>query len=186
MMHHIDLSTVLRENISCDLYSNLVTRPTGVAVRTQIERMVGESAGERTFTIIDFSQVSMIDFSCADEVVAKLLLRFSDESSAEETYFLFRGVSDDHLDAIDAVLERHSLALVVERDNKLKVVGVLSEEERRVWDLIRVLGSATASDVANGLQMPVDTVEESLTRLLRRRLVMRTRGRFEVVGAKST
>jgi len=184
MMHHIDLSTVLRETIACDLYSNLVTRPTGVAVRTQIERMVSESAGERTFTIIDFSQVSMIDFSCADEVVAKLLLRFSDDASAEETYFLFRGVNDDHLHAIDAVLERHSLALVAERDHKLKLVGVLSDEERRVWDLLQLLGSATASDMANGLQMPVDNVEGSLTQLLRRRLVVRTRGRFEVVGAE--
>ena len=36
MINHIDLSTVLRRTV-CDLYSNLVTRQTGAAVRTAIE-----------------------------------------------------------------------------------------------------------------------------------------------------
>jgi hypothetical protein len=36
---HIDVGTVLRGTV-CDLYSNLVTRPTGAAVRTAIERQV--------------------------------------------------------------------------------------------------------------------------------------------------
>ena len=76
-MHHIDLSSVLRQTLACDLYSNLVTRPTGAAVRTQIELLLGDpDATTRALTIIDFSQVSMIDFSCADEVVAKLLMRY--------------------------------------------------------------------------------------------------------------
>lgn len=183
MMHHIDLSTVLREHIACDLYSNLVTRPTGEAVRGQIERMVGESAGERTFTIIDFSQVAMIDFSCADEIVAKLLLRYGDDGSAEETYFLFRGVNDDHLDAIDAVLERHGLALVVEREHGLKLMGVLSDEEREIWDLLRSVGVASITEVANALDISLEAAEDRLVALGRRRLVVRTRDRFEVVGA---
>src|SRR3712207_9570145 len=40
---HIDLSVVLRETVSCDLYSNLVTRPTGAAVRAQIEALLRRS-----------------------------------------------------------------------------------------------------------------------------------------------
>ena len=65
MMNHIDISSVLRQTLACDLYSNLVTRSTGAAVRGQIEQLLSE-AGERALTVIDFSQVSMIDFSCAD------------------------------------------------------------------------------------------------------------------------
>ena len=42
MMHHIDLSSVLRQTLECDLYSNLVTRPTGAAVRTQIELLLAD------------------------------------------------------------------------------------------------------------------------------------------------
>src|SRR5256885_12244922 len=94
-MHHIDLSSVLRQTVACDLYSNLVTRPTGAAVRDQIERLLDE-AHDRTLTVIDFSQVSMIDFSCADEVIAKLLLRYEAANPPREAYFLFRGVTDEH------------------------------------------------------------------------------------------
>jgi hypothetical protein len=183
MMHHIDLSSVLREHIACDLYSNLVTRPTGAAVRGQIERMVSESSGERTVTIIDFSQVSMIDFSCADEIVAKLLLRYSADESRDETYFLFRGVNEDHLDAIDAVLERHGLALVVERDHGLKLMGVLTDEERDVWDLLRSAGRASSTQVAEALDISCEAAEERLSALGRRRLVVRTHDRVEGGGA---
>ena len=43
MIDHIDVSSVLRQTLSCDLYSNLVTRPTGAAVRTQIEQLLADS-----------------------------------------------------------------------------------------------------------------------------------------------
>ncbi|MBV9880146.1 MAG: hypothetical protein JO180_06590, partial [Gemmatirosa sp.] len=59
--HHIDLGSVLRGTV-CALYSNLVTRPTGAAVRTEIERTIDEVGG-RTVTVIDFSQVTILDFS---------------------------------------------------------------------------------------------------------------------------
>ena len=39
MINHIDVSSVLRRTV-CDLYSNLVTRPTGAAVRTEIENLL--------------------------------------------------------------------------------------------------------------------------------------------------
>ena len=40
MMNHIDISSVLRQTLACDLYSNLVTRRTGAAVRGQIEQLL--------------------------------------------------------------------------------------------------------------------------------------------------
>ena len=43
LMMHIDVSSVLRQTLSCELYSNLVTRPTGAAVRTQIEALLADS-----------------------------------------------------------------------------------------------------------------------------------------------
>ncbi|MEO7521080.1 MAG: hypothetical protein ABIW79_04635, partial [Gemmatimonas sp.] len=105
----IDVSTVLRGTV-CDLYSNLVTRPTGAAVRTAIEQQVAE-VGEPVVTTIDFSQVSLLDFSCADEIVAKLLMRYA-EAEGPRGYLLFAGIQEDHLDPIETVLEHHNLALV--------------------------------------------------------------------------
>ena len=73
MINHIDLSSVLRRTV-CDLYTDLVTRPTGAAVRDGIEKQLAE-LGDRTLTVIDFSYVGLLDYSCADEIVAKLVPR---------------------------------------------------------------------------------------------------------------
>jgi hypothetical protein len=182
MMNHIDLSSVLRETLACDLYSNLVTRSTGAAVRGQIERMLSDS-DERALTVIDFSQVSMIDFSCADEVVAKLLMRYSADNPPRDAYFLFRGVTDYHRDAIETVLERHGLALALEHDNGVEVLGVLTDDERTAWDAAYRLGPADVEHVAQEVRGDVERTRETLDSLCRRRLMMRVDGEYVAIGS---
>jgi hypothetical protein len=182
MMMHIDVSSVLRQTLSCELYSNLVTRPTGAAVRTQIEALLAD-ARERSLTVIDFSHVGMIDFSCADEVVAKLLLRsVAAEREAREAYFLFRGVTDDHWDAIEAVLERHGLALVLETDDGARIVGTVDDGERVAWNKVYELGRTAPADLASALGSAHADAARVLEALHRRRLVMRLEDDYVAVG----
>ncbi|MGH2901369.1 MAG: hypothetical protein ACRDMZ_22015 [Solirubrobacteraceae bacterium] len=180
-MNHIDVSSVLRQTLACDLYSNLVTRSTGDAVRRQIERMLNET-DERALTVIDFSQVSMIDFSCADEVVAKLLMAYASDHPPHDAYFLFRGVTEFHRDAIESVLERHGLALALEHADGVEVVGVLSDDERRAWNASWRLGRADAADVATASDADLDDTRRALDALCRRRLVMRVDDEYVPVG----
>ena len=168
MTNHIDLGTVLRQTLSANLYSNLVTRPTGRAVRSQIELLL--RASERSLTVIDFSHVSMIDFSCADEVIAKLLMR---DSRERESYFVFRGMTDDHWDAIEAVLERHGLALLVEREGGVELVGVVDDRERRAFDALKRRGRASCDEMALELGESLSETRNALDGMWRRRLVMR-------------
>jgi hypothetical protein len=183
MMNHIDVSSVLRQTLSCDLYSNLVTRHTGAAVRDQIEQLLAHAhANAVELTVIDFSHVAMIDFSCADEVIAKLLLRYADDDAPLPAYFVFRGVSDDHWDAIEAVLERHDLALVLEEAEGPRVVGVISDDERRTWETVYRLGVADADAAAEELAADPVHVRRSLDALWRRRLIMNVGGRYMAVG----
>lgn len=189
-MNHIDVSSVLRQTVACDLYSNLVTRATGAAVRGQIERLLGDFDGTmdeagcgRALTVIDFSHVSMIDFSCADEVVAKLLLRYETDDAPRDAYFVFRGVNDDHWDAIGSVLERHGLALVLEEEGGVRVMGTLSDDERRAWGAAYQLGHAGPVDVATELGSDLAAVEAALEALRRRRLVMRIDNEYVAVGS---
>ena len=183
MMMHIDVSTVLRQTLSCELYSNLVTRPTGAAVRNQIEALLAD-ARERSLTVIDFTHVGMIDFSCADEVVAKLLLRYAAaEREDREAYFLFRGVSEDHWDAIEAVLERHGLALVLAGEGgAARIVGMLNDGERRAWEKVYELGRTGAADLSAALGSTTAQCEGILEALHRRRLLMRLDGDYVAVG----
>jgi hypothetical protein len=181
MMNHIDVSHVLRQTLACDLYSNLVTRSTGAAVRGQIEALLS-AVSNRALTVIDFSQVSMIDFSCADEVVAKLLMRYTSTDSPSDAYFIFRGVTEDHCDAIEAVLERHDLALAVQEGGEVRIMGVLSEDERLAWNATYHLGSADAGEVAARMAADVERAERALDGLCRRRLIMRLGDRYVIVG----
>jgi hypothetical protein len=182
VINHIDVSTVLRRTV-CDFYSDLVTRPTGAAVRTQIERQLSELPG-RTLIIIDFTHVGLLDFSCADEVVAKLLLRYRAELPPDDAYFVFRGVSESHLDALEAVLERHALALVVEVDDgAVRVIGAIEEADRQAWQALCLLGRAAADDVARALGAGREEALRIVEGLCRQRLVMPLDGTYLAVGA---
>jgi hypothetical protein len=182
MITHIDLSSVLRRTV-CELYSNLVTRPTGAAVRGEIELQLTEMR-DRTLTVIDFANVGLLDFSCADEVVAKLLLRYGADDAPGEAYFLFRGLSESHLDAIESVLERHRLALVVQHaDGKAEVLGTLSAEEREVWRTLYDRGRVNCADLPGALGRDDANAEAVVDGLRHRRLVMRLDDAYVAVGA---
>src|ERR1041385_9234484 len=105
MMQRIDLAPLLRETVTTP-YSDMVTRSTGAALRDRIEQAIA-GAGPRT-PPLDFTEVGLLDLSCADEVVAKLFLRVADE---EEHFVVLSGVNDLHVDAIDHVLERPNLSV---------------------------------------------------------------------------
>jgi hypothetical protein len=170
--HHIDVGVLLRRTV-CDLYSNLVTRPTGAAVRKEIEIVLcGLEAP--SLTVIDFSQVGLLDFSCADEVVGKLLDGVRRQVIVTDAYVLVRGARDDHLEAIDAVMQRYDLAVIVEAENgEWHVVGPLEESMRTVLDAVHRCGRVVPSDLAMQVEQPASSVAASLDGLLARRLVMR-------------
>lgn len=175
----IDVGTVLRGTV-CDLYSNLVTRPTGAAVRTAIEQQVAE-VGEPVVTTIDFSQVNLLDFSCADEIVAKLLLRYADDAGPRG-YLLFAGIQEDHLDPIETVLEHHNLALVSWYEGSAELFGSVDRRERDHWETVRDRGPVSAELVAMALGTAPNESAAILERLRARRLLMRREDGYMVPG----
>ena len=172
MIYHISVSAVLRKTV-CDLYSNLVTRPTGVAVRQAIEAALAELP-EPNVTIIDFAQVNLLDFSCADEVVGKLLNDHRRLDGKPQRYFVIRGVHDGHLEAIEAVLERYDLAVVVEDESgTTRLVGSVDDSARRAWHVVNRYGRLRAQELERELGEPSDQALLLLDDLSARRLVMR-------------
>lgn len=178
MMQHIDVSTVLQGAV-CQLYSNLLTRPTGAAVRSAIQSLLAERHPPLV-TTIDFSRVNLLDFSCADEIVAKLLLQHTEAPTSPDRFVTFRGMRDDHLDAVEAVLERRALALVWEVDGVPALLGPVSEAEEQHWDVVCAIGPASVESVAARLQTAIEESARVLDQLWRRRLVMRTDAGFVV------
>lgn len=185
--HHIDVSSVLRGTV-CALYSKLVTRPTGAAVRMEIERAIAEIGGH-TVTVIDFSEVTLLDFSCADEIVAKLMLRYAPAECEPQAahvdadgYFLFRGLGDRHLDAVEAVLERHRLAIVAVFDGVPCLIGDVSTPERETWELLRDHGRGDAHMVSAARGESYDDAARRLEMLTWRGLAVRVEDGYAAVG----
>ncbi len=182
----IDVGYLVRRNLA-SLYSSLVTRPTGQAVRLAIEKVLAEEAGAVCISIIDLSQVSVMDFSCADEVVAKLLLRFLPEDRPSEVFFVFRGIQDLHKDPMEVVLKRQSLVTVCEtRSGLFELVGAASAEEVRFWETLQGRGRIEPSEV-DGLGVGAGA-GEAMESLVRRRVAFRNplTGGYQALSALLT
>ena len=176
----IDVGQVLQRTVA-SLYSHLVTRPTGRAVRMAIETQL-QGTGARSLSLIDLSEVVIIDFSCADEVVAKLLLG-SQQSPAHEAFFVFGGVHEPHRDQIETVLERRHLAAVAETEpGTYRLLGQRTPEEDRVWAELEVRGLVAPEQVGHLLGGEGDRL--ALESLLERHLVFRnpTSGRIHALS----
>ena len=127
MIHSIDVSAVLRQAVRVS-YGDLVTRDTGRAVRERIEQAYTVDPGG--VTRMDFTGVRCIDYSCADEIVAKLLRE-------RIRVLVLRGCSDGHLEALEPVLAGHGLAAVLEHpDGTLDGLGPRGPAEALLEELV--------------------------------------------------
>ena len=159
------------------LFSYLVTRPTGRTVRATVERQIAD-AGTTVLAVLDLRHVPVIDFSCADEIVAKLVLLTSD-ASTRLSFILFRGIAEHHLEPIDSVLRRRGLAAAAESaDGKPLLMGALDPGAAAVWQEIWSLGRTGASPLADRLELPLDRVRGLLDDLVARALVIRDGERY--------
>ena len=128
MIETIAVARMLRETVTTP-YPNLVTRPTGVAVRGRIESLLATSEWE--LAVLDFSDVELLDLSCADEVVAKLV-RLAQERMGR--LVALRGLHEHFLESIHAVLEHQQLLVAVLSDGCTVLLGDVPDDVRLVFE----------------------------------------------------
>lgn len=181
-MTHISVHSVLQASLNAP-YSDLVTRRTGAAVRTVIEHQLAGLA-DGTVAFLDFSRIGILDRSCADEFVAKLMLPLSNDHPSRNGYVVFHGVNEFHLETIEAVLLAHGLALVVQfPDGAAHLVGAVTEIERQLWECVMRGGCCDVATVADSAGLSHDEARAQLDGLARRRLLRRDDDAFAPLGA---
>lgn len=122
-------------------------------------------------SLIDLTRVPVLDFSCADEVVARLLVKYLRPDRPLDAFFLFRAAGDTHRHAVDAVLGRHDLAAVCDLgDGCCRLLGSASEDEGVAWRNLEHRRTIAPGGLAAVLGDRGDAV---LARLAERRLVYR-------------
>ena len=169
--------------ISYDLYNflkqelkngsnDLVTRPSGQVIRERIEKEILKE-GEGRVISLDFSKIGIIDYSCADEIVAKLISRLLGNEYGDK-YLLLTGLNENQQENIEVALERKELAVIAEkRENGKFLLGSLNNYLRETLELIVKNGRITARDLADIVKIEANTSGTRLLNLHKKRLVMR-------------
>jgi hypothetical protein len=153
--------------------SDLVTRPSGQVMRSRIEKEIQqESDGE--IIALDFSQIGIIDYSCADEIIAKLISRLLANEYGDR-YIILAGVNDNQKENIEVALERKDLAVMVELRNGEKVlIGNLNNYLKETLELIISKNKISARDLSDAMKLEANTSGTRLLNLHKKRLVRRS------------
>ena len=161
--------------------AHLVTRETGAMVRAAIvERFQALERGG--ILTLDFSGVGIIDFSCADECLAKLVLRVN-AGEYGERYLCLSGLGESQRENIQVALERKKLpALHVGADGAWECLGTLTPHLRETLRLVAGRSGMSARDLADLLGMELTAASTRLINLHRLRLVTRRERTMEEGG----
>lgn len=166
----IDVGAIVATTLA-PLRPNLVTRPTGRAVRAAIEKRLHGTARAPFVSLIDFTRIRVLDFSCADEIVAKLLVRYMKADRPRDVFFLFRAVGEVHGQSVEEVLRRHRLAAICDfARGGFRLLGSVSEGERTAWQTLETHRRIGPEGVADALG---DRGDALLRGLAERRLAFR-------------
>ena len=143
MIQTIHIGHLLRETVASP-YRNLVTRPTGAAIRNRIQETM---AGSDCLTaLLDFSGIELLDFSCADEVVAKLLLADGERGGR---FVVLQGLREDQHEAIEHVLTHHGLAVAAvgpgDDHAEPRLLGWVTPDARTAFGCVCARGGLTAA-----------------------------------------
>jgi hypothetical protein len=167
MIQTIRIGHLLREAVTMP-YRCLVTRPTGAAVRSRIEDALARSPCHTA--LLDFSDIELLDLSCADEVVAKLLLA---EAATPPPFLVLGGLHEDHHEAIEHVLTHHRLAVMamLHGGDEPLLLGWVRPDARAAFACLCELGAATPAELAAALEWPEGRGREALQALVAYRLI---------------
>ncbi len=152
--------------------SDLVTRPSGQAIRERIERDIAkEKDGE--VIALDFSKIGIIDYSCADEIAAKLISRLVSGEYGDK-YIVLKGLNENQKENIEVALERKDLAVMAELKGGIRsIIGNLNNYLKETLEAIIGKGRITAGELSDELKLPANTSGTRLLNLYKKKLVRR-------------
>ena len=171
-MKTYNLYKILKEELK-NGSSDLVTRPSGQAIRERIEKDIAKE-GDRAVISLDFSKIGVIDYSCADEIVAKLVSRLLGGEYGDK-YILLTGLNENQKENIEVALERKGLAIMAKtRNNKKILLGNINNYLKQTLDLILEKDKITAKELSEAMKLEANTSGTRLLNLHKKRLVRRT------------
>jgi hypothetical protein len=152
--------------------NDLVTRRSGQIIRDRIERdILKEEIG--TIIALNFSKIGVIDYSCSDEIVAKLISRLLGGEYGER-YIALIGLNENQKENIEVALERKGLAVTALMNNGGRVIlGHLNNYLKETLQLIFCRNLITLKSLSEAMNLEANTSGTRLLNLHKKYLVKR-------------
>lgn len=151
---------------------DLATRPSGNVVRERIEQVIKKER-EGEIIALDFSRLGIIDYSCADEVVAILISRLWSNEYGNK-YIILTGLNENQRENIEVALERRDLAVMAAlKDGRKRVLGNLNNYLKETLEFIVKKDKITAKELSKIKNLEANTSGTRLLNLHKKRLVKR-------------
>ncbi len=130
-----------------------------------------QKAQPQTVIAIDCKNVKFMDFSAADEFLRKLLNRIMGKE-LNNVYVLLTNVSPLARENISAALNLNKQVILISNSEKeTEPLGPLHPQLKETWQLVKHKGNLTARDLADTLNIPINTSSNRLAKLARLGLI---------------
>jgi len=149
-------------------------RSRGVKVRGLIEKILREEKGP-LLILLDFSGVRTIDFSWADEVVAKIISRLWSGEYGEK-FLVLKSLNASQVENISVALERKRLAALLIGSTGWRIIGSLNNYLAHTLNQVMEKRHLTLRQLSEEEGIGMNTSGTRLLNLYKKRLVVRVEG----------
>jgi hypothetical protein len=146
-------------------------RSRGVRIREAIEKILGEGKGALR-VVLDFSGMGSIDFSWADEVVAKLISRLWSGEYGEK-FLVLKNLNPSQAENIGVALERKKLAVLTTGPEGWQIIGSLNNYLIHTLNQVMEKRQLTLRELSEEEGIEMNTGGTRLLNLYKKRLVVR-------------
>jgi hypothetical protein len=169
----IKIKVIIKNEFKKDSF-DLVTRQTGQKIFQRLEKEIIKTASQQSI-VLDFAGVGVIDYSCADEVIVKLISRLQTNEYGDK-YILFSNLTPTQKDNIHVALERRNLAALElkKNDGGWGIIGALENYLLKTLEIIMAKGELSSSQLSDSLNLELNTASMRLINLYRLKLVKKT------------
>ena len=146
----------------------------GARIREALEKILGEE--KRSLRVVlDFSGMGSIDFSWADEVVAKMISRLWSGEYGEK-FLVLKNLTSSQAENVDVALERKRLAILITGPEGWRIIGSLNNYLIHTLNRVMEKKQLTLRELSEEERIGMNTSGTRLLNLYRKRLVARVEG----------
>jgi hypothetical protein len=143
----------------------------GARIREALEKILGgEKASLRV--VLDFSGMGSIDFSWADEVVAKMISRLWSGEYGEK-FLVLKNLSPSQAENVGVALERKKLAVLTTGPEGWQIIGSLNNYLIHTLNRVMQKRQLTLKELSEEEGIEMNTSGTRLLNLYKKRLVVR-------------